>query len=107
MAVLVKLVNILKMVFRDDDCICRIGGDEFVVFMVHSAGMRRKLIESKIDQINAELESTDDGLPPISISVGIMNGKDAADTENLFRKADAAMYESKKQGKHTYTFYTK
>ncbi|MBO4903048.1 MAG: diguanylate cyclase [Lachnospiraceae bacterium] len=105
--VLVKLVNILKMVFRDDDCICRIGGDEFVVFMVHSAGMRRKLIESKIDQINAELESTDDGLPPISISVGIMNGKDAADTENLFRKADAAMYESKKQGKHTYTFYTK
>ncbi len=103
--VLIKLVRILSSIFRDDDCICRIGGDEFVVFMVHSSGMPRRLIESKISQINEELEKTGDGLPPISISVGIVNGKDVSDTGNLFEKTDAAMYESKKQGKHTYTFY--
>ena len=102
--VLIKLVQILNNVFRDDDCICRIGGDEFVV--VHSSGIQRRLITSKIEQINAELEKTDDGLPPISISVGIVNGKDVTDTENLFEKTDAAMYESKKKGKHTYTFFT-
>ncbi len=105
--VLIKLVQVLKSVFRDDDCICRIGGDEFVVFMVHSGGMQRRLIESKIDQINSELENTDDGLPPISISVGIVNGKDVSDPNTLFEKTDKAMYESKKQGKHTYTFYSK
>ncbi len=103
---LIKLVNVLKGVFRDDDCICRIGGDEFVVFMVHSGSMQRRQIESKMGQINAELESADDGLPPITISVGIVNGKDAGDAENLFKKSDAAMYESKKQGKNTYTFYS-
>ena len=102
--VLVKLVQVLKGVFRDDDCICRLGGDEFVVFMVHSSGMQRRLIEAKIDQINDELENTDDGLPPISISVGIINGKDASDKESLFERTDAAMYESKKKGKHTFTF---
>ena len=102
--VLIKLVKVLNGVFRDDDCICRIGGDEFVVFMVHSGGMHKRLIESKIAQINEELENTDDGLPPISISVGIVSGKDATDADNLFKKTDAAMYESKKQGKHTYTF---
>lgn len=102
---LIKLVQVLSNVFRDDDCICRIGGDEFVVFMVHSSGMQRRLIESKIEQINMELDDTNDGLPPISISVGIVNGKDAPDPENLFKKSDAAMYESKKQGKNTYTFY--
>ena len=105
--VLIKLVQVLKSIFRDDDCICRIGGDEFVVFMVHSSGMPRRLIESKIDQINDDLENTDDGLPPVSISVGIVNGKDASDSANLFEKTDAAMYESKKSGKHTYTFYSK
>lgn len=105
--VLVKLVQVLKSVFRDDDCICRIGGDEFVVFMVHSSGMHRRLIESKIEQINNELENTDDGLPPITISVGIVNGSDASDPEKLFEKTDEAMYRSKKQGKHTYTFYSK
>ena len=104
--VLIKLVQVLQGVFRDDDYICRIGGDEFVVFMVHSSGMHRRLIESKIEQINEELERTDDGLPSISISVGIVNGKDVTDTENIFEKTDKAMYESKKNGKHTYTFYT-
>ena len=103
---LIKLVNTLKHVFRDDDCICRIGGDEFVVFMVHSSGMNHRLIESKIEQINSELEDTSDELPPISISVGIVNGKDITDTSHIFEKIDEAMYESKTKGKHTYTFYS-
>ncbi len=105
--VLIKVVQVLNSIFRDDDCICRIGGDEFVVFMVHSSRIQRPLIETKIRQINVELENTDDGLPPISISVGIVNGKDVNGAETMFEKTDAAMYESKKQGKHTYTFYTK
>ncbi|MCR4764174.1 MAG: diguanylate cyclase [Lachnospiraceae bacterium] len=103
--VLVRLVQVLNSIFRDDDCICRIGGDEFVVFMVHSSGIQRNQIISKIEQINDELERTDGDLPAVSISIGIVNGKDISDTENLFEKTDAAMYESKKKGKHTYTFY--
>ncbi len=104
--VLIKLVRVLKSVFRADDCICRIGGDEFVVFMVHSENIKHKFIAVKIEQINSELENTEDGLPPISISVGIMHGREASDTTNLFEKADSALYESKKKGKHTYTFIT-
>ena len=104
--ILIKLVQVLNSIFRDDDCICRIGGDEFVVFMVHSSGMPQRLIESKIIQINDELAKTEDGLPPISISVGVVNGKNVDDVESLFEKTDAAMYESKKKGKHTYTFYS-
>ncbi|MBR5116583.1 MAG: GGDEF domain-containing protein, partial [Lachnospiraceae bacterium] len=102
--VLIKLVDTLRHVFRDDDDICRIGGDEFVVFMVHSSGMNRRLIISKIEQIGSELEDTSDDLPPISVSVGILNGKDITDTSSVFEKIDEAMYESKTRGKHTYTF---
>ena len=104
--ILQKLVNTLRSIFRDDDCICRIGGDEFVVFMVHSGSMSQRLVESKIEQINIELANTDDGLPPVSISVGIVNGKDVTDTSKLFEMSDAAMYRSKKSGKSTYTFYS-
>ena len=102
--VLIKVVKVLRKVFRNEDCICRIGGDEFVVFLVHSGSINRSLIESKISQIHAELKDTKDGVPPISVSIGIMNGKAAADTSNLFEKADEAMYESKQNGKGTYTF---
>ena len=103
--VLIKIVNILKSVFRDNDYICRIGGDEFVIFVVNSFSMPLKIIESKIGQISAELENTEDGLPPITLSIGIVNGKDVKDTEHIFEKTDAAMYEAKKNGKSTYTFY--
>jgi len=102
--VLVKFVKILKNNFRSDDCICRIGGDEFVVLMVHIEENMRDLVANKITKINAELTESKDGLPPASISVGIAHGKEASDVGNLFSKSDAAMYRSKKVGKHTFTF---
>ena len=101
---LVKLVQILKKNFRSDDYICRIGGDEFVVFMVHATEMHHELIVQKIDQINKDLSSPNDGLPPMSISVGIVHGTEAADSESLFEKTDEAMYQAKKKGKGTYSF---
>ncbi len=104
--VLIKLVQEMKNAFRDDDYICRLGGDEFVVLMVHSGRMEKRLIEAKIEQINRELENPENGLPPVSISAGVVQGSEAEDVTSLFEKSDAAMYESKRQGKHTYTFYT-
>lgn len=103
--VLIKLVNALKKHFRSDDYICRIGGDEFVVFMVHTAEVQRQQIVTRIGEVNKELGNTYDGLPPVSISVGIAHGSETADIEELFEKTDAAMYRAKESGKHTYAFY--
>ena len=105
--VLKKLVQVLKKNFRSDDYICRLGGDEFVVFMVHSDEMQRKLIEMKLEKINRELSNADDGVPAVSVSVGIVHGTQASDIETLLSKGDEAMYKSKERGKHTFTFYDK
>ena len=102
--VLIKLVQILRSNFRADDYVCRIGGDEFVVFMVHSTEMQHDLITKKIDDINQKLSDTEDGLPPTSVSVGVVHGSEASDANNLFEKTDTAMYQSKRRGKRTYTF---
>lgn len=102
---LIKVANTLRGNFRSDDYVCRIGGDEFVVFMVHSDGTQDKLIASKIQQINRELGQGADGLPPTSISVGIAHGTQCADTAELYEKTDAAMYMAKRNGKHDYRFY--
>ena len=103
--VLQKLVQVLKGCFRSDDYICRVGGDEFVVFMVHSSEMQRDLIKTKMAQISRELVNSKEGLPPVTVSVGIVHGTQADDMETLLSKGDAAMYESKSNGKNTYTFY--
>ena len=104
--VLQKLVQVLKGSFRSDDYICRLGGDEFVVFMVHADEMQHHLVERKMVNINRELQTPGDGIPAFSASVGIVHGTQAADAEALLKKGDEAMYQSKKQGKHTFTFYT-
>lgn len=104
--ILRKLVNTLKRNFRNDDYICRIGGDEFVVFMVHSNEMQRELIRRKIEQINKQLLDVNDGLPPISVSVGIVHGTDVPADSNVFEKADEAMYKAKQSGKSTLSFYS-
>lgn len=105
--VLIKLVSVLKRYFRSDDYVCRIGGDEFVVFMVHAAKPQQRQIEEKIAGINRELANTEDGLPSASVSVGIVHGSESSDAEDLFRKTDDAMYQAKQRGKNTYSFYKK
>lgn len=103
--VLKKIVQVLKSNFRFDDYVCRLGGDEFVVFMVHSDETHREMIEMKWQKIGQELAHAEEGVPPVSLSVGIVHGARANDIEALMNKADEAMYKSKKQGKHTFTFY--
>ena len=104
--ILIKLAEVLKHNFRPDDFICRLGGDEFFVFMVHSPEKQNEMIASKIEKINRELNETEDGLPASSISVGIVHGSEADKVEELLKKTDVAMYQSKQKGKHTYTFYS-
>ena len=102
--VLIKTANALKNNFRTDDYICRIGGDEFVVFMVHASKEEQASIAAKAQAINAALADTADGLPATSISVGIVHGSESDDAETLFEKADDAMYRAKHSGKNTYSF---
>ena len=106
--VLVKLVSILNNNFRSDDYVCRIGGDEFIILMVHTPVGRKRLIDSKMLQIERELKDKSDGLPSVSVSVGIVHGLEVENAEkNLFEAVDEAMYRSKHSGKGTHMFYGK
>ncbi|MBE6740948.1 MAG: diguanylate cyclase [Ruminococcaceae bacterium] len=104
--VLQKLARTLKNYFREDDFICRIGGDEFIVLMLHTPEKQQELIAKKINSINEKLKKTDDGLPSTSLSVGIVHGSEGEELDELFKKTDVAMYESKRNGKGKYTFYS-
>ena len=103
--VLQKIAEAIRHNFRAEDCACRIGGDEFVVFMVHTGDKQNDLIVSRIDRINDELANAGDGLPPVSVSAGIAHGDEGVEPVQLFERADRALYETKNRGKCGYTFY--
>ena len=91
--------------FRSDDYVCRIGGDEFMVLMIHVTENVRHLIESKVLQINKELTETEDGLPPVTLSVGVAMNRDAKNPQELFHDADVALYYVKEHGRNGCCFY--
>ena len=104
-AVLRKIANTLIANFRSDDYICRIGGDEFMVLMVHISKDVRHLIENKVIQINRELSNADDGLPPVTVSVGVALCRDTDNPQELFHDADVALYYVKEHGRNGCCFY--
>ena len=100
-----RIADAIRRHFRADDCVCRIGGDEFVVFMTHTPARQRQSIVARLRRINEELAAAGDGLPSLSVSAGIAHGGEAADKTELFEHADRALYETKRRGKGGWTFY--
>lgn len=105
--VLKKIAVMLRRTFRSEDYICRVGGDEFVVFMLHMDEERRELIKLKVGLINKGLADTSDDLPPISVSIGVAFGKDVPNVSTLIKNADEALYRMKNSGRGGCCFYTK
>ncbi len=92
--------------FRNQDYVCRIGGDEFAVIMVHSDPSLKELIERKINKINENLkENLGDGVPPLSVSVGVAFGDDGVTADTLFKMADNSLYEAKNHGRNKVCFH--
>ena len=105
--VLVKVVDVIKKHFRDEDYVCRIGGDEFAVVIMNSDRYTPKFVEERIKQVNEELCQGGDGLPKITVSAGGAFGKDAENAYELSNNADHAMYQIKFNGKNGFTLFEK
>lgn len=106
--------ELLKMIVgriqsRLDDTVLfsREGGDEFTI-LLKSADEQQADNMAKIvlDEFRAPFTLFENDLF-ITASIGIsLYPRDGLQEEELFRKADIAMYEAKKRGRNSYEFYT-
>ena len=104
--VLKRVADTLKRHFRSDDYVCRIGGDEFLVLMVNIMDDPRTLIMNKMKYIGMELSEMVNDVPPITLSVGVSYNDKSTDPEEMFRQADAALYQVKENGRNGCKFYS-
>ena len=106
---IVETAQLIRKNFREEDVIGRVGGDEFVIFLKNFPSL--ELILNRAEGIGGSLrEIRDDTLERIGISgsIGIaFYPHDGKTYEELFRKADCAMYAAKNSGKDTYRVYTR
>ena len=103
--VLARVARVLSDSFRSEDFVCRIGGDEFCVIMRNANSRLRGLVEDKIARANARLQAPQDGLPAVSLSVGVAFGDRENPTDDIFKDADAALYAVKRGGRGGCAFY--
>ena len=99
--VLRKVADCLQNSFRKHDFVVRMGGDEMAVFMTDITGPRAVIRKGRaICQEIGEIHV--DGLySPLSVSVGMALYPDqAGDMEELYEKADMALYQAKSFGKN-------
>lgn len=103
--VLKKVGSMLLSCFRLEDFVCRIGGDEFAVIMVDMDPSLKQVVNNKIELLRQKLRTPDD-LPDATLSIGVAFSSDEGPEENLFKKADKALYSVKEKSRNGYRFYS-
>ena len=99
----------LKDCLRESDTIARIGGDEFIILLENTAHeFYTTIIAEKIQKVLGLPITLDNGKTlTVGGSIGISPFIEGDRAETLLQKADAAMYQAKKQGKHNFQIYGK
>jgi diguanylate cyclase (GGDEF)-like protein len=103
--VLKTIGKFLQQNIRDVDMVARYGGEEFVIMIPEAANDAAHILSERLRKQMSELRIED--LPPITISLGIATYPfDGSDLADLIKKADAAMYAAKRDGRNRVVKYS-
>ncbi|MCF7699064.1 GGDEF domain-containing protein [Loktanella sp. M215] len=101
-----EVANTLRQIIREDDIVCRFGGEEFVIFLKASdadegyttAERMRRGIE------NTPLEAFSGEKVHVTVSIGCSMKDRLQDINDSIRAADAALYQAKSGGRNRTIF---
>jgi len=106
--ILTQVAKRISGVLRKSDTFSRIGGDEFSI-LVENYRSKKDLI-TLLKKIQSQFDKSIvlQNIPlHISLSIGVaLYPENGNDTTTIQKAADIAMYESKKQGKNRYLFFS-
>lgn len=99
--VLRQFAQVLKSNTREEDMVARYGGEEFVVLLTGEGSGRDALTAGeKLRKIVQETAFADFEPGKITVSGGVGIVRPDEDFEQLFKRADQALYEAKRQGRN-------
>ena len=106
-----SIAKLLKASLPRDVFIARTGGEEFAFIL---EGLSEASVAALAEEVRRATErgvfidrETGRNCGPISMSLGVCMATDAANADDLYRKADKAMYASKAGGRNKVTLHSK
>jgi len=99
--VLVKVTQKLQQTLRNDDVVCRLGGDEFLVICDNTDFSGAKFVAQVLSDAIQELTvKVGDGVWPGSLSIGVATKLSSmSHVDELIKMADQGVYLAKQAGK--------
>lgn len=100
------VAEVLKHHFRPYDIVCRLGGDEFLVFMKNiPENVVERNVESLLKKLNLTYRENENEVR-ITVSAGIILVSDPKmEFEEMYRKADNTLYQVKQESKNGFKIY--
>lgn len=96
--VLATIARLLRLALRTHDRVARIGGEEFAVILPNTANKGAMIIA---ERFRRAVHAASWGGRSVTISVGVATTGEAVTTvEELVRRADAALYRAKADGRN-------
>ena len=102
-AVLSKFAEVLKRSIRNEDIACRYGGEEFTIVLLEAdaAGAMQRAEQIRAAVADMSIEHRREQLPHVTTSIGCaLFPHDGRSSEDLLRRADAALYSAKNLGRN-------
>lgn len=102
-----NVANMLSEMARNIGIACRMGGDEFSLFVNHDIGRNElhRLAASMLEEYD-RVKVGNESIAETSLSLGIaLAPEDGKSYQELYNAADKALYLSKRGGKNRYCFY--
>jgi diguanylate cyclase (GGDEF)-like protein len=103
-----KVGQRLLKTLRTGDCICRVGGDEFVVLLENAKdhGSVKRVCEKILDMFDEKFLINSLSIY-VKVSIGVsVYPTDSEDIDVILENADIAMYKVKASQKNNYAFYS-
>lgn len=106
--ILIQCARLLKEVFhQESDVVARLGGDEFAVVLANTTLEQAAVgAEELLNHIRKQVFIHKDLEIRFTVSLGVAQLSKGESTEDLVKRADVALYESKQIGRNRFTLST-
>jgi diguanylate cyclase (GGDEF)-like protein len=107
--ILQDLSRLMLKNIRQEDIAARFGGEEFIIILIEKKPADAFQAAEKIRKIIESYNFTDKGHKiQITVSIGIthINSDEIYDSEEIIRRADLALYQSKTNGRNRTSLYS-
>lgn len=95
---LITMTQIVQECLRSNDLFGRMGGEEFMILLPHtpltSAEEIAKRIQKSINEYNFDI------IQHVTVSIGVVEYREAESDIEMFKRADIALYEAKHSGRN-------